>query len=376
MTTSMKLAADGCVAIFEPADGGRLVSFQVGDRELLVAHGKDVFHFGSFVIAPWVGRLRDARLNFGGVQRQFAANAGPHALHGLVTDRPWQVSGDGELSIELGEPWPWPCRIVQRAELGKGRATFRIEVHAREAMPAAVGWHPWFVRRLAGTPASAALELDAQPRRMWANDAAGLPTGELTAAAPRPWDYCFRDLPAAPVVRWPGELELTVGSDCEDWVIYDMEEAGICVEPWTGPPNSLNMPTPRIVTPDAPLTASMTWTWRQPARRAGAPVAAVSDSQRLRRTRSIGRPEGRPSANGLWTAADAISDRIYSGAPANFAFRAATTLGGAKGEASPPIEAIWRTKVAVIGLTGEEAGRKTVRSSGAIAPFMPAICIS
>ena len=60
----------------------------------------------------------------------------------------------------------------------------------------------------------------------------------------------------------------------------------------------------------------------------------------------------------------------------NFPFSAAMTFGGAKGEASPPMEAICRTSVAVIGRTGEEAGRKTVRSSGAIAPFMPAICIS
>jgi hypothetical protein len=42
-----------------------------------------------------------------------------------------------------------------------------------------------------------------------------------------------------------------------------MEDAGVCVEPWTAPPNSLNMPNPRIVTPDAPLVASMTWTWRK-----------------------------------------------------------------------------------------------------------------
>ena len=61
---------------------------------------------------------------------------------------------------------------------------------------------------------------------------------------------------------------------------------------------------------------------------------------------------------------------------ANFAFSALITFGGAKAEASPPMEAICRTKVAVIGLTGEEAGRKTVRNSGAMAPFMPAICIS
>ena len=97
---------------------------------------------------------------------------------------------------------------------------------------------------------------------MWANDPTGLPSGKLTAPAPRPWDYCFRDLRAEPIVRWPGELELTIGSDCEDWVIYDMEDAGVCVEPWTAPPNSLNMPNPHIVTPDAPLVASMIWTWR------------------------------------------------------------------------------------------------------------------
>jgi aldose 1-epimerase len=260
VTAIMKLTAEGCSATLDPADGGRLRSFRIGDHELLVADGKDLFHSGSFVIAPWVGRLRDARLTYGGAQHQFTANSGSHALHGLVTDRPWRVTGDGELSIELGAPWPWPCRVVQRIQLKAGQATFRIEVHTRADMPAAVGWHPWFVRRLAGTPAE--LELDVKPGRMWANDITGLPNGELTAPAPQPWDYCFRDLLADPVVRWPEELELTVGSECEDWVFYDMEDAGVCVEPWTAPPNSLNMPNPRIITPDAPLVASMTWTWR------------------------------------------------------------------------------------------------------------------
>lgn len=262
MTQIMRLTADDCAMTFNPADGGRLTSFLVGDHELLVTQGRDVFHSGSFVMAPWVGRLRDARLDYGGISHRFAANSGPHALHGLVTDRPWRVTRDGELSIELGHPWPWPCRVVQRTELSARRATFRIELHAREAMPAAVGWHPWFVRRLAGTSNSAELELDVEPGLMWANDSTGLPSGELTAPAPRPWDYCFRELRADPILRWPGELELTVSSDCDDWIIYDMEDAGVCVEPWTAPPNSLNMQNPRIVTPAAPLVASMTWTWR------------------------------------------------------------------------------------------------------------------
>jgi aldose 1-epimerase len=262
MTQTMQLTAEDCVATFNPADGGRLSSFRVHDHELLVAHGKDVFHSGSFVMAPWVGRLRDARLNYRGAQYQFTANSGPHALHGLVTDRPWRITGDGEMSIELGDPWPWPCRVTQYAELGAGRAMFRIEVHGDAEMPAAIGWHPWFVRRLAKTPASAELELDIEPGLMWANDATGLPSGQLIAPAPGPGDYCFRDLQADPVVRWPGELELVVSSDCKDWIVYDMEDAGVCVEPWTAPPNSLNMPNPRIITPGTPLVATMTWTWR------------------------------------------------------------------------------------------------------------------
>ena len=84
------------------------------------------------------------------------------------------------------------------------------------------------------------------------------------------------------------------------------------------------------------------------------------------------RGEGGRAKRGRMRARAWLFRRLF----ANFAFSALITFGGAKAEASPPIEAICRTKVAVIGLTGEDAGRKTVRSSGAIAPFMPAICIS
>ena len=74
MTATMRLTAEGCAATFDPADGGRLASFRVGDHELLAAQRHDVFHSGSFVMAPWAGRLRDARLNYGGAQYRFTAN--------------------------------------------------------------------------------------------------------------------------------------------------------------------------------------------------------------------------------------------------------------------------------------------------------------
>ena len=37
MTATMQLTAEGCAATFDPADGGRLTSFRVGDHELLVS---------------------------------------------------------------------------------------------------------------------------------------------------------------------------------------------------------------------------------------------------------------------------------------------------------------------------------------------------
>ena len=45
-------------------------------------------------------------------------------------------------------------------------------------------------------------------------------------------------------------------------------------------------------------------------------------------------------------------------------------------ETLPPMEAICRTSVAVIGRTDTEAGTNTVCTSGAMLSFIPAICIS
>src|ERR1700722_18994121 len=61
---------------------------------------------------------------------------------------------------------------------------------------------------------------------------------------------------------------------------------------------------------------------------------------------------------------------------ANFFFKYAATCAGTKAETSPPIAAIWRTNVAVIGRTAGDGGRKTVCTLGAMVPFIPAICIS
>jgi aldose 1-epimerase len=250
--------------------GGRLASLVVAGLELLVRDGDDQFHWGSFPMAPWAGRLREGRLDFGGTVVTFPINAPPHALHGLVTDRVWELLAVDERSVSLAtdlgrassDPWPWPCRVVQSVSLGEHGLDFELEVQAADPVPAHVGWHPWFRRTIRPEdPVSAHLEVS--PGEVYLNGPDGLPSGGMSAPPPPPWDYCFVGLTEPPRVRWPGVLEVTVVSDCDHWVLFDAEPAGICVEPWTGPPNCLNGPHPRIVTSEHPLRASMGWRWQR-----------------------------------------------------------------------------------------------------------------
>jgi aldose 1-epimerase len=250
--------------------GGRLTSLVVDGLELLVREGCDVFHWGSFPMAPWAGRLSHGCFEIDGTVVELPTNSPPHALHGLVTEQVWNLLAVDHRSVgfavDLGrapsDPWPWPSRVVQSLSLGEHCIDFQLAVHADKPMPAHMGWHPWFSRKLRpDDPASAKLEI--QSGQVYLNDPEGLPSGEMAPPPPPPWDYCFVGLAESPRVRWPGVLELTIDSDCDHWVLYDMEPAGICVEPWTGPPNCLNGPNPPIVTPEHPLQASMSWSWRR-----------------------------------------------------------------------------------------------------------------
>ena len=262
------LEADGCRAEVDLRHGARLASLTVAGLELVATSGKDTYHWGSFTLAPGAGRLRGGRFEHGGREFGFPLTAPPHAIHGLVVDVPWEQLGPASAGVELPAPWPWPGRVRQMLRLEPDRLESRLELHADEPMPAAMGWHPWFPRplnRASDSRQLGPLKLDVHPGRMYAHGPDGLPTGDLIEPASRPWDYCFVDLAAPPRLQWLGDdegFELSVESDCPCWVIYDEEPQAICVEPWTAPPNSLNLPNPTVVDPAKPLEAVMVWRWR------------------------------------------------------------------------------------------------------------------
>ncbi len=258
----LDLAAPGVEAVVDLAAGGRIASFRVDGHELLRTEGDGAIQWGSFPMAPYAGRIRDARFTFDGRANRLPATLPPHAIHGTVLDRSWRVETDGSIATDLGPDWPFAGRAVQRFELTSDTLTCRLEVRADEAMPASIGWHPWFRRRLEGLPGELELELEAGA--MYVRDAAGIATVQRVVPPPGPWDDCFTDLTRPPLLRWPGFLELAVESDCPDWVVYTVPEDAVCIEPQTAPPDALNRDA-FVVRPERPLVATMTWRWRRVA---------------------------------------------------------------------------------------------------------------
>ena len=244
--------------------GGRIASLAVDGLELLVSAADSALDWGCYVMAPFAGRLRDGRFRFKGEEHQLPRNLGPHAIHGTVYNKAWDVEeasrAEALLSCDLGRAWPFPGRVAHHLRLTDDALELRIEVGADdEPFPASCGWHPWWRRRLSR---GSAVELDLDARSMWQRGQDGLPTGELVSPPPPgPYDDCMTDLVGPPVLRWEGALEVTVETSCDDLVVFDQPTHAVCVEPQTGPPDALRL-TPVLVEPGWPLVAEASFAWK------------------------------------------------------------------------------------------------------------------
>lgn len=263
-TDPMVLEAPGARAIVLPADGGRLGSLVIDGREVLVTRSPEgPIRWGSYPMAPWAGRIRHGEFAFRGRAFRLPLGLPPHAIHGVVYDRPWRVVAPGTIAVELDERWPFRGRVSQRFALDANGLEVSMTLEADEPMPAVLGWHPWFRRVLAEGDAPLALTFSAG--EMLVLDVEGIPTGERVSPSPGPWDDAFTSLREPPVIEWPGRLRLAISSTCPWLVVYTLPEHAACVEPQSGPPNGPNL-APEVVEPGAPLTHVMRWRWTRPHR--------------------------------------------------------------------------------------------------------------
>lgn len=284
----IELSAGSDRARVEPEAGGRLTSLVAGGRERLVcapAPGIELagIGWGSFVMAPWVGRLRDGSLDWDGRSWSLPRNFRGHAIHGLGFDVPWSVASASEHALELRCPldsgrWPFGGELVQWIELRPGRLDLVAEVVAGTSMPAAVGWHPWF-RRSADEDVRVTVEARAvlETRPDLIPTGATKPVDAITdlragqAVEGRSLDDVYVGARSPAFVRWP-DLELEIGFDApiETIVVYTAPGA-VCVEPQTAWPDAVHLAGSAgkeagLVTlgPGERLRAHSWWEWRRP----------------------------------------------------------------------------------------------------------------
>lgn len=275
----IELAAGGATAAVDLAAGGRLASLGVDGYELLIGlsdvpdtapEGPAPIAWGLYPMAPWAGRIRHGRFRAGGVEHRLPLTLPPHAIHGTAyTSAGWRAvspptTDAADLTVELGAPWPWPARLDQRIHLTGDRLRLELTLTngappGSAPMPASLGWHPWFRRRLG----EAVAELRFGPASMYELDGEGIPTGRLVPPPPGPWDDCFTGLAGAPVIAWPGVMEVTLLSDCPCWVVYSRPAHALCVEPQSAAPDAANRhPRPELAAGEA-LTAWFEIRWRE-----------------------------------------------------------------------------------------------------------------
>ncbi len=290
---SIELSVAGTSVVVEPSYGGRLSSLQCAGHELLwqpdTAQGIEFpgashpFGWGSFVMAPYAGRIRRGEFTFEGTTYRLPIAMAPHAIHGTLYDVAWNVDEVGrsessafcQLSVSLTDPWPFAGRVTQRIEVSAdmtggaqesaGVVAQRLWLHADQAMPATMGWHPWFTRVLAtadGADSTLEWSFDHEGVSLLQRDADGITTANAVPVPEGPWDDCFAGV-ADVTVRWPGLVEVVVSHDCPVVVLFDGLDHAVCVEPQTGPPNAPELWSDRVTLGAGKVQeAHSTWTWR------------------------------------------------------------------------------------------------------------------
>lgn len=261
-----------------PRAGGSLAYFRHAGADLMrpfdaAGLAADNPRAGAgFPMVPYCGRLAHGRFARAGRVHQLALNfaPSPHAIHGNGWARAWSVVEQAARAITLrldhqpDEAWPFAYGATQTFAVGEDVSwTLSIENRDRHAMPAGLGFHPYFIR----TPATT---LTANVRAMWQADEHLLPTREV----PSPFvfantgmdatrvDACFTGWDGRAEIRWPelGRRLVLTGDPGHLVVFSPPSPAFLCVEPQSMMPDAFNRGGGALLAPGAALSVIMRWT--------------------------------------------------------------------------------------------------------------------
>ncbi|KRG72459.1 aldose epimerase [Stenotrophomonas terrae] len=223
-----------------PEAGGRISQLRYAGVDWLVGEddaGPAAIGWGCYPMVPWAGRIRQGRFNFDDREYSVPINFGAHAIHGVGFSRPWGIeslaTNAATLSLLLPTDAYWPFGGVAKQTicLHDNRLSLQLSVQAGEqAMPAVLGWHPWFRKPE---------QLLFAPDAMYPRDEEGIASLPRILPTAGPWDDCFVATGEIALVSSGQRLRLRSNTDI--WVVYDDAAHATCVEPQTGPPDAFTL---------------------------------------------------------------------------------------------------------------------------------------
>ncbi len=240
----------------------------------------------NFHMIPYSNRIRDGKFNFQGKTIQLEGAQG-HAIHGAVRKLPWKVisSDSSHLMTEFQSTdhssvnWPWPfvSTIEQRLSADTVISKMTLTNQGKTAMPAGMGWHPYFVRVVNGSQPTLTL-----PTTGVFPDTNGdcLPIGKPVSLPPeldfstarqldpkQPIDHCMSGFAGTAEIHWAEagiKLTMQASNNCSYLILYNPEMPHFAVEPVTNANDAFNLSNQSIpsgtttLEPGETLTATMT----------------------------------------------------------------------------------------------------------------------
>jgi len=256
----LSLSRNGFRLSLLPDLGGSILSFTLDGQDILFpaasALPANPLLTSGFPLFPFSGRIRDGRFVWNGrtvaLDNNFPPE--PHAIHGQSWLGAWRVDALSDSSASLSfdyrpGDWPWAYRATQAFDLTPEGLVLNLslENQSGEAMPAGLGWHPYFPREDA--------HLSANVSGIWWADSGEIPD-QLIELGPQTdirasrevhtlhLDHAFAAQPANAEIFWPSRhLRVSMESSEElgQMVVFVPEgEVFFCVEPVSHAPNAVN----------------------------------------------------------------------------------------------------------------------------------------
>ena len=251
-TRSVSLSAHGFDVDIAPHFGGRIDRARFAGRDVLLPRrdhdDPDPLGAGCFALVPFSNRIRNGRFNFDGIAHELAPNwtGDDNVIHGEGWQRPWQVASYRAdaitLVMESDGWWPWAFECSQTVRLEPGRLDLSLVLtnKAEVAMPAGLGFHPYF-------PRTAHTRLGFQADAVWAP----MGRGKMSAAPlagdtdftvpkrlePLDLDHCFENWRGSALIEQAGStpsLQIHCRESHRHCVLYvPAGEDHFCFEPVT-----------------------------------------------------------------------------------------------------------------------------------------------